>query len=154
MNPHRQRITTQSDSIMALLAAQCADLEVLLTLAHRETTAAENNDFAEVMYVVEERGRLGHRLEIYHRQIAEMRTHLSGAALGPILTSEIAQQTIRLATDIQTQDARTRPLLVAAQEEAAQQLGALDQSRRHVNAYMREGRGGGGSFSVACDQRV
>lgn len=147
----RQRfLNDQAEPLIELLTAQCADLESLLDLARTETAAAEQCDFAEVMRVVEKRATLGNRLEVYHRQIAEMRQQLSADQLTPILKGALVNSTIRLATEIQAQDARTRPLLQAASDEASQQLSKLGQGRRTIGAYLNEGH----SVSVACDQRV
>jgi hypothetical protein len=144
-------VERQVEPLLDLLAAQCADLEALLLLARRETRAAEDLNFSEVMRVVEERATLGGRLEVYHRQIAELRTRCGDVSLAPILGGEIARQTLRLAADIQAQDARTRPLLLQAQSETRRELTQLTQNRRGVGAYLRDGAT---AIPVACDQRV
>lgn len=149
MNP-QSFIAARADSLMELLAQQCADLEALLNLARSETGAVENRDFEAVLQITGERARLGERLEVYHRQIAEMRTQMSERALLPVLGSEVARRTARLAADIQAQDERTRPLLLAARHETAQQLTGIEQSRRSIGAYLRDSR----PLSVACDQRA
>jgi hypothetical protein len=142
-------IEPQAESVLEILAAQCADLEDLLDLARRETTAAEQGNFEELMRITSVRATLGERLEVYHRQIAEMRARM-GEAGEPAFRSAMAERAVALAVDIQTQDARTRPLLAAHRDEAAAALAHLSQTRRHVSAYLRDGR----SVSVACDQRV
>ncbi len=144
-------VVQQAEPLIEILAAQCTDLEALLRLAQRETAAAERKNFGEMMQVIDERATLGDRLEVYHRQIAEMRTRLSDASLTPILSSEVAQQTVRLAADIQAQDARTRPLLLQARTDTLLQLNQTQQSRKGVGAYLREGYS---PASIACDQRV
>lgn len=144
----RHTIDHQADSLIALLTAQCADLEALLALARSETTAAERCDFAEVMRVVEERSALGARLEVYHRQIADIRRKLSDDELSPMLEGALVNSTMRLAAEIQAQDARTRPLLLAAGSEASRQLSKLGQIRRTIGAYLNDGR----PVSIACDQ--
>lgn len=150
MMPRQQFIKDQAEPLVAILTAQCSDLEALLTLARTETAAVERCDFAEVMRVVEQRAALGSRLEVYHRQIAEMRQQLGDDELQPILNSALCDSAVRLATEVQAQDARTRPLLQAAGQDASQQLSKLSQSRRTIGAYLNEGP----AVSIACDQHV
>lgn len=142
-------IEEQADSVMEILAAQCADLEGLLSLARRETIAAEQCNFDEIMRVVEERASLGERLETYHRQIAEIRARL-GETIEPAIQSTMAKRAVQLAIAIQTQDAQTLPLLAAAKQEASDGLQRMDQKRRGVRAYLRDARHG----SIACDQII
>jgi hypothetical protein len=138
-----------ADSVLDLLIAQCADLEALLTLARREAQAAEARNFDEILRVAEERATLGERLEVYHRQIAEMRLRL-GAVVEPMMRSETAKHTAALATEILAEDARTYPLLLAARNELVQEQQQLDRSNRAVNAYLQDGR----ALSVAYDRRA
>jgi hypothetical protein len=136
-------------SLMELLIAQCADLEALLALARRETDAAERGDFDELMRVVEARATLGERLEVYHRQIAELRQRL-GAAGEAALRSAAAAQATTLATEILALDARTRPLLLSTRNQLSEECLRLDQTRRGANAYLREGH----RPPIAYDQRA
>ena len=145
MNP--QAVESQADSLMEILAAQCADLEALLALARREAGAAERRDFDEMMRVARERATLGERLEVYHRQVAEMRLRM-GSGIEPALRSEVATRTALLAVEVQAQDARTRPLLMAARHEKAHEISDLSTARRGVSAYLRDGR----FPAVACNQ--
>lgn len=140
-------IESHADSVIEILAAQCTDLEVLLALARQETDAAERLDFDRLLQVTRDRAALGERLEVYHRQIAQMRANMQDG-FDSVIGSESALRVTTLITEIQTQDAHTRPLLIAAKSEAAEQIGQLDQVRRGVAAYMRDGRGS----SIACDQ--
>lgn len=140
-------IADESDSLIELLVAQCADLEILLSLAGEETAAARRNDFVEVIRVVSERATIGERLESYHRQIAELRGRL-GHSAEQDFQSETARCAVRLILDIQKQDARTRPLLLAARSEAAQGLHRLEQTSRSAAAYLREPP----HAPIACDR--
>ncbi len=138
------------DSVIEILAAQCADLEVLLTLARQETTAVEKQDFERVFDITRERATLGERLEVYHRQIAEMRAKL-GKPIDIFGKTETALHASALVMEIHSQDAQTRPLLIAARSGIADQLSQLDHTRCNLNAYLRHGQQ---ASSVACDQRV
>lgn len=142
-------IELHADSVMDILAAQCADLETLLELARRETEAAERLDFEAVMRIVGERASLGERLEVYHRQIAEMRQRLS-EPVETALRGRVAGRAVELALDIQRQDAHTRPLLMAARSETAANLSRLNKGQRNINGYLRDARSG----AVACDQVI
>lgn len=142
-------LNKESDSIIALLAAQCCDLEALLTLARAEEDAAGRRDFGEIMRVVGERALIGSRLESYHRQLSEMREQMTGAS-DLALRGAVARKTEALVVDIQAHDARTRPLLAAAREDIAAEALKLDRSKRGASAYLRPGR----NESVACDKRV
>lgn len=142
-------IEPHADSLMEILAAQCADLEALLALARRETEVAGQNDFSALIEIVGERASLGERLEVYHRQIAEMRQRLS-EPVEAALRSDVATRAAELAVDIQSQDARTRTLLMAAQREAATALSRLNQGRRSITGYLRDVR----PAAIACDQLI
>ncbi|HKX31552.1 MAG TPA: hypothetical protein VJ302_27945 [Blastocatellia bacterium] len=139
----------QADSVLDLLIAQCADLESLLALARREAQAAETRNFDEILRVAEERATLGERLEIYHRQIAEMRLRL-GELAEPALQTDAAKRTSALAAQIIAEDARTYPLLLAARSELLHEQQQLDRSQRAVNAYLQDAP----RLSVACDRRA
>jgi hypothetical protein len=142
-------IEKRADSVLDLLIAQCADLEALLRLARCETQAAEANDFDEIMRVVSDRATLGERLEVYHRQVADLRLRL-GEAADPVSQGPMARQVTTLAMEIMAEDARTRPLLLAARGELAGKQQQLDKSQRGVSAYLQDGR----RMAVACDERV
>ena len=138
------KVKANSDSLIGILAEQCADLERLLALARREAEAAAANDFAEVFRIVGERASVGERLEVFHRQLAELR-----ARLGDACTAE-AERASLLASEIQAQDALTRPLLLAAKAEAAASLRRFDEGRRNASAYLRAGT----RTPVACDSHA
>ena len=144
-----ENLNADADTLIDLLTAQCADLETLLTLAKRETAATEGGDFGEVLSVVDERARLGERLEVYHLQVAEMRARL-GADADAILSCETAHRTTRLVAEIQAQDRRTLPLLTARREEVNAALARLRQTERHARAYQPDAR----REPVACDRRA
>ncbi len=131
-------LINQSDTLAELLAAQCTDLERLLALARLETQAAERSDFSELLRVTEERATIGERLEVYHRQLAEVRARLDDTALDA--HGERAAQIIELAVAVQTQDARTRPLLLAARAEITEEGARSERLRRGASAYLSDAR--------------
>jgi hypothetical protein len=144
-------------SVLDLLIAQCTDLEALLALARQEEQAATSRNFDEVLRVVNERASLGERLEVYHRQIAELRDKLGHTEIVAATTSAPAGttqatllgQTVALVAAIRATDARTQPLLLAARNELGEEQRRLDKTQRGVNAYLRDGR-----MAIACDQHV
>lgn len=140
----------RAESVMEILAAQCADLEALLALARREGEAAERRDFEEIMRIVGERASLGDRLEVYHRQIAEMRQRLHGPEENAFCGEAATKRAVGLVVDIQTQDARTRQSLSEARAESTTALTRLNKGRRGVHGYLRDPR----SASVAYDQII
>lgn len=137
------------DSLMDILFAQYTDLEALLALARREEVAAEKQDFEQVLEVVTERASLGERLEVYHRQLAEMRARLGNQAEAA-LSSPVVARTQALVSAIKMQDAATRPKLLAARDESLKQSLRLDQAQRNLGAYARKGQ----PPAIACDERV
>lgn len=137
------------DSLMEILFAQYSDLEALLGLARREAVAVEQKDFDQILDVVTERATLGDRLEVYHRQLAELRDRL-GPAYEPALQTSVVTQSVSLVDAIKVQDDHTRPLLIAARSETMQQAARVDQTRRNLGAYARNGQAG----SIACDERI
>ncbi len=145
----RSNVSRYADSLIVILTEQCAELESLLALARRETDAASANDFEEVMRIVEERATIGERLEVYHRQIAELRGRL-GEANAPSLKSDIARRTVRLALEVQSQDALTRPLLVSLKDKAMDSLARVVERQRGSSAYLRDAP----PVPVACDRRI
>lgn len=143
-------IHRQADSLVALLTAQCADLERLLALVQQETLATEACDFDEVLRVVDARSQLGMRLETYHRQIAELRERIGGRA-EDILESDAAGKARRMIVEIQAQDRKLLPLLEAKRDETSHAIARLDRTRRGTNAYLN---GFGDVKSIACDARA
>jgi hypothetical protein len=144
---NQAKIERRAETVIDLLVAQCADLEALLVLARRETAAAEQGDFTEILNLVQERARLGDRLEVHQRQISELRETL-GQSFDGVLGNSTAERAAVLISEIQSYDARTRPLLEAAKGDASTELQKLNQTQRSVNAYLQDGRAG----AVACDQ--
>lgn len=142
-------LEAKADSLLDLLIGQCADLEALLTLARREEEAVKARNFDELLRVTEQRATLGERLEVYHRQIAEMRLRL-GEAAEPVLRSEAASRATLLVTGILEYDARSRPLLLTARQEMADERLRLDQAQRGTRAYLQEEI----KTPVACDRRA
>ena len=143
-------IAPYADSVIEILAAQCADLEALLVLARQETSAVEKQDFEKLFEITRQRATLGERLEIYHRQIVDMRAKL-GVTIEPLGRNENAMRAAALVMEIHSQDAHTRPLLLAARSGLADQTSRLDHTHRHLNAYLRQDKE---ASSIACDQRV
>ena len=142
--PH---LTTEADSLLDLLIAQCVDLEALLTLSRSEAAAVEARDFDEVIRITAERATLGERLEVYHRQIAEMRQRL-GAAAETVMQSPTATRITELVTGIVAQDSYTRPLLQEIRQDIDLQQQRLTLAQRGLTAYLNEGR----LPAIACDQ--
>ena len=140
-------LRAQAEPLIDLLIAQCADLEALLALARHEAEATETRDFDEVMRIVGSRAALGERLEVYHRQIAEMRARM-GEAAESVLRAETSARAAQLITRIQTQDRRTRALLLEARQETANNLRRMERAQRGTSAYLRAAK----PPAVACDQ--
>lgn len=131
------RIIEQAESIIELLIAQCADLESLLVLAKRETSVAENGDFEELLQVVEERATLEQKLDVFQRQIENLRESM-GYKFDMVMKNSIVERAAFLITEIQTQDERTRPLLLTARNEASDRLQSVARSQKSINAYSKE----------------
>lgn len=146
MNPV-STITAEADSLLGLLIAQCEDLEVLLALSRSETTAAAARDFDEIIRLTAERATLGERLEVYHRQIAELRQRLGTAAEGAF-QSPTATRIAELVNSVQAQDQRVQMLLLEARQAIDHEQKQLHQTQRGLTAYLNEGR----MPAVACDQ--
>jgi hypothetical protein len=142
-----ESINLHADSVFDLLIAQCEDLAALLALARREEEASTAKDFDEILRVVAERATLGERLEVYHRQLAELRQQLDLAE--SMWQTDVARQTVALVAEIQATDARTRPLLLAARGELVGEQQRLTQAQRGVGAYLRDGH-----TAVACDRII
>ena len=130
-------ITEHSDTLIGLLTAQCGDLERLLYLARIEAEAAEAGNFETVLEIVSERSTLSDRLEVFSRQVAELRSRL-GEAGEAVLQNPIAIRTTEIVSEILRQDARSRPLLETAKQEAITEISKFDSSHRMGNAYTRE----------------
>ena len=141
------RITAEADTLLDLLIEQCKDLESLLALSRGETAAVEARDFDEIIRITSERATLGERLEVYHRQIAEMRQRL-GAAAETAMQSPTVTRIAELVNSVQAQDRQTQPLLLTVRQEVAHEQQHLNQVQRGLTAYLNEGR----IPAVACDQ--
>jgi hypothetical protein len=141
------RITAEADSLLDLLIAQCRDLETLLALSRRETAAVEASNFDEVLRITADRATLGERLEVYHRQIMEMRQKI-GTAAESVMQSPTASRITELVQGIVAQDSYTRPLLLVARQQIDQERRQLNQVQRGLTAYLNDGR----MPAVACDQ--
>jgi hypothetical protein len=140
-------ITAEADTLLDLLIAQCEDLELLLVLSRSETEAVQGRDFDELIRITAERATLGERLEVYHRQIAEMRQRL-GAMAEAAWQSPTALRMAELVNRVQAQDHQTRPLLMSVRAEIEHEQKQLRQMQRGLSAYRNDGR----MPAVACDQ--
>ena len=139
-------VEERAETVLDLLIAQCSDLEALLALARREEEAAIQQDFDELLHIISARATLGDRLEVYHRQIAELRHQFDAANAWP---ANVTQKTTALIQEIQVTDARTRPLLLAVRTELGAEHQRVQRGQRGVNAYLHAGHS-----AIACDQRV
>ena len=140
-------ITAEADSLLNLLIAQCEDLEALLALSRGETAAAAARDFEEIIRITAERATLGERLEVYHRQIADLRQRL-GTAAERALQSPTATRIAELVNSVQAQDQRAHSLLLEVRQEIDSERKQLNQAQRGLTAYLNDGR----MPAVACDQ--
>lgn len=131
------RVMENSDSLIELLGAQCSDLEQLLALARQETAAAQEGKFLKIWDIVSERAVIGKRLETYHRQISELRGNLEAAGEN-VNQFDITNRVIELANSTLVQDQKTRALLAASRDEAAEGLKSLGKGQVGSNAYLRE----------------
>ena len=138
---YKKRLTENSDSLIGLLAAQCVDLEALFDLAQKETEAAGLRDFEAILSIVTERTRIGQKLEVYQRQIAELRGFLA-ASEQAYESSPIAARMTAPAEQIFTQDSKTKLLLSEAREETSLELRNLATGKRSVSVYMQEAQKG------------
>lgn len=132
-----ENLQKHSDSLIELLAAQCSDLEALLSLAREETIAAREGRFTRIWDIVTERSMIGKRLETFHQQISELRANLEsqGESLGKY---DITNRVIELANLTLMQDQQTRALLAGTRERAAEELKELEKSQVGTNAYLRQ----------------
>lgn len=137
----------KSQTLIDLLVDQCSDLESLLTLARRETTAAESGDFDSVLDVARERASLGERLEVYSRQISELRNKL-GQDNHHLSEHTLAKQAVQLLLNIRSQDNETTSLLLAARTRIGESIAQLDQRHRNSIAYLQNGIASG----LNCDR--
>lgn len=130
-------VMENSDSLIELLGAQCSDLEQLLALARQETAAAQEGKFLKIWDIVSERAAIGKRLETYHRQISELRGNLEAAGEN-VNQFDITNRVIELANSTLVQDQKTRSLLAASRDQAAEDLKSLGKGQVGSNAYLRE----------------
>lgn len=132
-----ENLVKNSDSLVELLAAQCSDLERLLSLAKEETAAARDGKFTRIWDIVSERSSIGKRLETFHQQIAELRNSLEeqGENIGKY---DITNRVVELANLTLMQDQQTRLLLAEAKERTVEELRNLDKGHAGTNAYLRQ----------------
>jgi hypothetical protein len=149
MSTISKAITSEAESLIELLVAQCADLEALLVLARKEAVASANADFEELLAVTRDRATLGERLESYHRQISELRTRM-GPAAQHVIESTVVKDSIRIVLEVQAQDKHTTSLLTMARKDTLEAITRLDQAHRNSAAYLSDTRTAG----LNCDQLV
>ncbi len=130
-----ENVVKTSDSLIELLAAQCADLEKLLALAREETLAAQQGNFLSILDVVSDREKIGKRLESSQQQIAELRHNL-GAATDDFFRHEAFTHAIEIATMTLEQDRKTKLLLTGMRDESLEELKNLEKSHRGVSKYL------------------
>jgi hypothetical protein len=130
-----------SNSLIGLLTAQCADLEKLLSLAREETLAAQQGKFFKILDIVSERAEITQKLETFQQQISELRGCLNSASENPVQKNAV-DRVIELSNLTIVQDNQTKLLLSASREEAAESLKSLEKSQHNTNAYLREEKKG------------
>ena len=135
-------ITQESDSIINLLAAQCADLEKLLLLARQETVAAELGNFGTILNITSERAEISKRLETFQQQIAELRGFLGKSVDTSNKYNETSNRVAELANQTLMQDQQTRLFLTAMCEKSSEELKKLETVNRGTNIYLREQKKG------------
>ncbi len=149
MNSQQKTIEDNSDSIIGILAAQCKDLEVLLSLARREAAALKDNNFDDLLTVTKERASLTDRLEIYHKQLADLRSRFE-VDFHYVNKTTIALQTQELVTKIQSQCSENLQMLLVSRNNLLRDRRQLDQSRRSLSAYSQNMP----SISIAYDEHI
>ncbi|MCY7348213.1 MAG: hypothetical protein LH614_18630 [Pyrinomonadaceae bacterium] len=130
-----ENVVKTSDSLIELLAAQCADLEKLLGLAREETLAAQQGNFLSILDIVSDREKISHRLEAFQQQIAELRVTL-GANEENFFRREAFTHAIEIATLTLEQDRQSKLLLTGLRDESLAELKNLEKSHRGVNKYL------------------
>jgi hypothetical protein len=130
-----------SNSLIGLLTAQCADLEKLLRLAREETLAAQQGKFFKILDIVSERAEITQKLETFQQQISELRGCLNSTNQNDVQKNAV-NRVIELSNLTIAQDNQTKLLLSASREEAAESLKSLEKSQHNTNAYLREEKKG------------
>lgn len=131
------RIEKKSDSLIELLTAQCADLELLLSLARAETVAAEQQNFERILEIVSDRNRIAERLETFQQQISHLREDLAASESAKLQVK--AERIVEIANLTLAQDKKTKFFLSCARDEAVTGLSNIDKSQRGANAYSNAG---------------
>lgn len=148
----KKTVADNSDSLAGILAAQCADLELLLALARREEAATRDGDFESVAGIVGERAAVGERLEVYHRQVIELRERL-GETADAELRGRAARRAVELVGQIRERDSRSRVALESALVSFRDRLTRVGTGQAGLSAYLRDPR----TAAVAgatCDRRA
>lgn len=132
---HTPKIIANSDSIIEILAAQCADLEKLLAIAREQTHAAEAEDFDKMLEIVSERTKIGERLEVFQQKISELRMFLGENADDK--RTRLTNRITEIANLTVVQDRKTKLLLEGVKEKTARELNALENNNKNANIYLR-----------------
>lgn len=144
----KKSVADNSDSLAGILAAQCADLELLLVLARREEAATRDEDFAAVAGIVGERAAVGERLEVYHRQVVELRERL-GETADAELRGRAARRAVELVGQIRERDSRSRGALESALVSFRGRIARVGAGQAGLSAYLRDPR-----IAGSCDRRA
>ena len=70
------KIEKQSDLLIGLLATQCADLEIMVSLERAGMLAAHGGDYEKVLKIKSERAALSEKIETFQRQISKLHERL------------------------------------------------------------------------------
>lgn len=131
------KIVEQSDSLIGLLTAQCADLEKLLVLAREETSATEQGNFNRIFEIVSERAVIGERLETFQKQIIGLREFLGANEF-----LQVGNKTIKrieeIASSVLHQDCHTKLLLHAECDKINIELKAANTALYGTSSYLRD----------------
>lgn len=130
-----------SDTLIGLLTAQCADLEKLLMLAREETAAAQEGKFFKILDIVSERAEIADKLETFQKQISDLRRCLDSVKQATA-QQDAVNRVVELAQMTIEQDNETRLLLTASRDEAARSMRNLERTQHNSNAYLRGGQKG------------
>lgn len=136
-----ENLKNNSDSLISLLTAQCADLEKLLALAREETLAAQQGKFFKILDIVSERAEITQKLETFQQQISELRGCLDFVSSNTIQSNAI-NRIVELSNLTIAQDNQTKLLLTTSRNESADAVKNLERSNHGANAYLKTGQKG------------
>jgi len=134
-------LKNNSDSLIGLLTAQCADLEKLLSLAREETLAAQQGKFFKILDIVSERAEITQKLETFQQQISELRGCIDSVNPNTIQSNAI-NRIVELSNLTIAQDIQTKLLLTTSRSDTAESIKNLERSSSGANAYLKTGQKG------------